>query len=412
MAEKPVLILGVEPRITVPVARSLQRIGVPVGVASLSGHDSTLQSRAIFQFRRLPSSETSSADFVMALSGFIREYGFDMLIPTTDGALGAISEHYDRLKPLLHISCPPAEIIDRILNKEATLAIASQCGLRVPREYVISAQANLGDIPDLAYPVVAKPRQKSSAETFKVRYFQSEAELTAALKSGALDGAILQEYCAGDGVGVEMLFHQNECIAAFQHRRLKEVPHTGGAAAMAISEPVDPTLKKLAIDLLRGIGWEGVAMVEFRHDRKSGVASLMEVNGRYWGTVALALMAGVDFPAYEWQLAHGKTPSVPATYQVGLCWRWSAGMLKRSHGMMTGAKSTLPVASAQSGDQLQAGNSGPTRDALWLSSDPMPAVFELFRTGKTLVLQDGKALAKKLLTRRAVQSLKGRQNHH
>ena len=88
MAEKPVLILGVEPRITVPVARSLQRIGVPVGVASLSAHDPTLQSRAIFQFRRLPSSETSSADFVMALSGLIREYGFEMLIPTTDGALG------------------------------------------------------------------------------------------------------------------------------------------------------------------------------------------------------------------------------------------------------------------------------------------------------------------------------------
>ena len=75
----------------------------------------------------------------------------------------------------------------------------------------------------------------------------------------------------GDGVGVEMLFHQGECIAAFQHRRLKEVPHTGGAAAMAIAEAVDPTLKKMAIDLLRGIGWEGVAMVEFRHDRRTGL---------------------------------------------------------------------------------------------------------------------------------------------
>ena len=36
MPENPVLILGVEPRITVPVARSLHRLGVPVAVAGLS----------------------------------------------------------------------------------------------------------------------------------------------------------------------------------------------------------------------------------------------------------------------------------------------------------------------------------------------------------------------------------------
>ena len=401
MREKPVLILGVEPRITVPVARSLHRLGVPVAVASLSPHDPTLHSQAIFRSLRLPNYEEPSSGFVTALSAFIREHGFDMLIPTTDGALSAISQHYDSLSPLLHLGCPPAPIIDRVLNKEATLAIATQCGLRIPREYVVSAQANLGDIPELAFPVVAKPRQKSSAETFKVRYFHSERELGESLKSGALDGAILQEYCVGDGVGVEVLVHQGTCIAAFQHRRLKEVPHTGGAAAMAVAESVDPQLKSMALSLLRGLDWEGVAMVEFRHDRATGTASLMEVNGRYWGTVALALMAGVDFPAYEWQIAHHKTPVVPATYDVGLRWRWSAGMLKRAHGMMRSTKSALPT------PHSDGSGSRPTRDALWSASDPLPGIFEVLRTSKNLAVQDGKSVLKKLLPRRAAKHLRG-----
>src|ERR1035438_3131516 len=36
MREKPVLILGVEPRITVPVARSLHRLGVPVAARAVA----------------------------------------------------------------------------------------------------------------------------------------------------------------------------------------------------------------------------------------------------------------------------------------------------------------------------------------------------------------------------------------
>lgn len=401
--KQPVLILGVEPRITVPVARSLQRLGIPAGVGSLSPHDPTLHSNAIFKFVRLPDYENSSVEFVSVFSDLVRKHGFDMLMPATDGALSAISRHYDTMSRLLHVGSPPARVIDSILNKEATLAIASQCGIRVPKEFMVSATTGIGDLSGLTFPVVAKPRKKSSGETFKVRYFHSEEELAKALKSGALDEAILQEYCPGEGVGVEMLIHQGECIASFQHRRLKEVPHTGGAAAMAIAEVVDPGLKELAVKLLRGLEWEGVAMVEFRHDRNSGSATLMEVNGRYWGTVALAIQAGVDFPAYEWKLAHGEMPHVPSEYRVGLCWRWKAGLLKRWHGVVKSSRSAISAESSSSNPSPIAHGSGADRngqalscDALWSAEDPLPAILEMLKTGKNLAVMDGKAVLKKV----------------
>lgn len=400
MQKQPVLILGVEPRITVPIARSLHRLGVPVAVASLSAHDLSFRSRAVFQFLRLPNYAESPSGFVTVLSAFIREHGVDMLIPATDGALSVISEHYDSLSALLRVACPPARIIDRVLNKEATLAIATQCGIRVPREFVVSALANIGDIPELTFPVVAKPRQKSSAEIFKVRYFHSERDLVDALRSGALDGAILQEYCPGQGVGVEVLFHQGACIADFQHRRLKEMPHTGGVAVMAVAEPIDPELRNMALKLLRGLEWEGVAMVEFRHDPATGAAALMEVNGRYWGTLSLAIQAGVDFPAYQWQLAHGETPAVPARYAIGLRWRWKAGLVKRWHGVMKSSRSASPAQSSLANDGSRSDGSPSTCDALWSIRDPLPAIFEMLKTGKDLAVLDGKAVLKRLLPRR------------
>jgi len=409
--KQPALIIGVEPRITVPVARSLQGIGVPVAVASLSAHDPTLHSRAIFRFVRLPDYENSPSDFVTALSAFIREQGVDMLIPTTDGALSAISRHYDSLTALLHVACPPARIIDRVLNKESTLATAAECGIPIPREFTVDALTKVGDIPELTFPVVAKPRKKSSAETFKVRYFQSQRDLGDALNSGVLDDAILQEYCHGQGVGVEVLFHQGEFIASFQHRRLKEVPHTGGAAAAAVAEPVDPVLKNMALKLLRGLEWEGVAMVEFRHDPSTGAAALMEVNGRYWGTVALAIQAGIDFPVYDWQFAHGETPAVPSVYALGLRWHWSAGLLKRWHGVVKSSRSPKPGENSLSNNGARSAESGSRSacDALWSIHDPLPAIFEMLTTGKNLAMMDGKAVLRKLLPRRASKALRGRR---
>jgi protein-tyrosine-phosphatase len=81
--------------------------------------------------------------------------------------------------------------------------------------------------------------------------------------------------------------------------------------------------------------WDGVAMVEFRHDRDSGSAVLMEVNRRYWGALPLAIHAGLDFPMYEWQLAQGEPVRAPSSYPAQLRCRWLIGDLRRLHAVVT-----------------------------------------------------------------------------
>ena len=65
---------------------------------------------------------------------------------------------------------------------------------------------------------------------------------------------LLQEYYRGSGQGVELLMHAGRPLAAFQHRRLREVPVNGGASAFRESVPLDGELYRHSVRLLRKAG--------------------------------------------------------------------------------------------------------------------------------------------------------------
>ena len=58
-------------------------------------------------------------------------------------------------------------------------------------------------------------------------------------------------------------------------------------------------------------------MIEFKVDNRTGIPNLLEINGRLWGSLPLAVAAGVDFPWLAWELATtGHTDQV-TDYAVG-----------------------------------------------------------------------------------------------
>jgi predicted ATP-grasp superfamily ATP-dependent carboligase len=66
-------------------------------------------------------------------------------------------------------------------------------------------------------------------------------------------------------------------------------------------------------------------MVEFKRDRATGIHYLMEVNGRLWGSLQLAIDAGVDFPALIVDIERGAIPDEVSHYTQGRALRslWS-----------------------------------------------------------------------------------------
>ena len=92
------------------------------------------------------------------------------------------------------------------------------------------------------------------------------------------------------------------------------------------SVQVDPELGKLSRRLLDHVGWHGVAMVEFKITPR-GAPYLIEVNARFWGSLRLAIDAGVDFPWLLYRMAID-VPLEPINgYRTGMKNRWLLGDL-------------------------------------------------------------------------------------
>ncbi len=311
----------------------------------------------------------------------IERENVDSVLPTGDGAMVLANAVRDEV-PKTYIGCPPPEIVETVLDKERTLESARRCGIRVPETWAVAdpqaAAALLGG--KLPYPLVSKPRVRKGASSFKVKYLRSAEEALGDLQSNPThwDDIILQEYIEGVGVGIGTFIDRGDPVFLFQHRRLKELPYSGGVSVTAVSEQPDKRLAEAAVALLRDLSWQGVAMVEFRYDPESRDFALMEVNGRYWGSIFLTPHAGIDVPYYEWQLAHDQVPNPPGRYRYGVAARWLSGDIERLLNLWADPHQGLerPHRGIET-LQFFLDFLRPVRSSLWSWRDPVPALDEL-----------------------------------
>jgi predicted ATP-grasp superfamily ATP-dependent carboligase len=83
-------------------------------------------------------------------------------------------------------------------------------------------------------------------------------------------------------------------------------------------------------------------MVEFRL-RSDGTPVFLEVNGRFWNSLALAVYAGVDFPRLLAELGlRGDTAAGGGTYRAGVRCRWWLGDVRHLVEVFRGAPAGYP----------------------------------------------------------------------
>jgi predicted ATP-grasp superfamily ATP-dependent carboligase len=185
---------------------------------------------------------------------------------------------------------------------------------------------------ELHFPIVVKP-VRSVADTGSTRvksgaaHARDQTTLNAVLSRIPSEAypVLLQERVIGAGIGVFVLLWNGELRAAFAHRRIREKPPSGGVSVLSESIALDPDLLARSVALLRDFDWRGVAMVEYKLDERTGTPYLMEVNGRFWGSLQLAIDAGVDFPNLLVAAACGEPTPPVADYKVGVRLRWEWG---------------------------------------------------------------------------------------
>ena len=392
-----ILIVGDEVRVVLNVARSLARSNADVILAHTIP-DRFVRSRAVARRVRIAPA-TDFGKYASDVIQAARESAPDLLIPCSDAALRVVVEHEAQLRSFCAVAAPAAGSLRTVLDKESTMTTAALHGVPVPRSY---------DVPDidaidragLQYPVVAKPRDKSKpgGNLFKARYYFAREALRAEFLRKPSFGVdhLIQRYHPGHGVGIGVLLWQGTVLAIAQHRRLSEFPSSGGVAVTAVSEAVDPTLAGHALRLLRALEWEGVAMVEFKRDPTTGDAVLMEVNGRFWGSIALAIASGIDFPRHLWEASTGRPCSAPASSRPGVRFRWSAGELRRLGEIARdGSQPDRGSRTRSAMLEFVRHSVSSYRDALWRLDDPLPAIAEF----GSVVVELAGALSRSVISR-------------
>jgi predicted ATP-grasp superfamily ATP-dependent carboligase len=82
-------------------------------------------------------------------------------------------------------------------------------------------------------------------------------------------------------------------------------------------------------------------MVEFRV-RPDGTPVFMEVNGRFWNSLALAVRAGIDFPRLLVDMTTTRAAACPESYRPGVRCRWLLGDLRHLAEVWRGAPAGYP----------------------------------------------------------------------
>jgi predicted ATP-grasp superfamily ATP-dependent carboligase len=325
-----ILVTDGEQRAALAVVRSLGRAGFTPLVAETRRPSLAGVSRFAAARFGVPDPLETPDRFAQAVSELSRDLHVDLVLPVTDASVLAVLGIRDRLGRAV-VPFPSLAAFQRISDKQAVHLEASRLGLGVPAQCTVSDPASAAalDVGSLAFPLVVKPA-RSTAETggrrikLGVSYAGDGRALRDRLAALPVEAfpVLLQQRIVGPGVGIFGLLWDDRLVASFAHRRLREKPPAGGVSVYCESIAADPALVERSRALLERFGWRGVAMVEYKLDAATGVPYVMEVNGRFWGSLALAVDAGVDFPRLLVELALGRAPAPVRTYRVGVRNRW------------------------------------------------------------------------------------------
>lgn len=338
--------------------------------------------------KHLVQATEMTRDFPLWVRAVCEKNGITMVIPPEEESsylLAAAKASFEERGILVLV--PPLLSLWTAMDKALTVKAAKESGVPTPMTLVPGTKSDANRLSqELGFPMVVKPRYSHYWDGNRfwrsggVHYVTSPSELSRVLDEWPTTRPLplLQSFIPGKGKGMFLLMGPDGKVCAeFAHERLRDLHPTGSGSVLRRAVSVDSVLREHSVRLLRHIGWSGVAMVEFRVDAH-GSPYLMEINGRFWGSLQLAIDSGVDFPSLLVRLTCGESVD-PPSYQEGAVLRWWLGDLIRLarvlRGRPKGFTGHFPSRASGVWEFVGPQPKG-TRNEILRWNDPLPAVGE------------------------------------
>ena len=300
---KKVLVLGEDTRSFLSVIRSLGKAGYEVDVVCYDRQSPTLKSKYISHAYFLNYQSSTQIEWLNALIELVKKEKYDALFPCDERAIFPLFENKDKFPDTCVLAIPNEEVIEHLFDKDKTKQIAIKCGVPVARGEIITLKDKSFEQLQRQFgkKFVVKPTLSFKSEELskrqKVEIIDEPKQLTEYTRYiDSADQYLVEEYFTGIGEGVSLLAIDGKVQHMFAHSRVNE-PRAGGGSSYRKAIPVDAGMAESCIKLCEATKFNGVGMFEFKKNEQTGAWILIEVNARFWGSLPLAVHAGIDFPA-------------------------------------------------------------------------------------------------------------------
>ena len=284
---------------------SLATRGFEVCAFARAGTRPALARSKLVRVLPITPPEQDYSQAVADLGALIRDLGPAAVLPLDDHAVW-LTDQYDRHASLgsssgTVISGPTGKLAELALDKRQQLELARTAGFAVPDSADAATERPPGDGPWIVKPALAvqladgtlrRPAGRIARTLPQVR------EIAAAIGGPA----IAQPLIDGTGEGVFGLATAAGPSAVSAHQRVRMMNPRGSGSSACRSIPLAADLAGPVREFIAGCDWRGLFMVEMLRDR-AGRPWFMELNGRTWGSMALARRRGLDYPAWAVQAA-------------------------------------------------------------------------------------------------------------
>lgn len=304
---------GGNPRSTLVATRALGRAGWRVVVGSPAAASYAGRSRWCARHVPLRSiAVEGSAAFLEDVERVSREQRVDVLVPTGDAEVLALSRARDSLSAVVPFAAD--DVVTRVFDKLWLAEAGTRAGLLSPR----TERAADADLESFPLPVIVKPRSRSGDE----RRFRSETEVLS--DRSAARATIDRMLARGEDPLVQapvtgpvlvsvivLTDRQGHVVTQLGQEAERLWPLPAGNPSRARLIPLEPSLTGPVARLLAELRWWGVVQVELLRD-PDGRHFLVDFNGRVFGSMGLVDAAGAGLLDRWLREAVGDPPPPPA----------------------------------------------------------------------------------------------------
>ncbi len=337
-------------RKTLAVVRSLGSKGIDVTVGERTFLNTSFFSKYCSRRLVYPSPRRSPDQFIEFFLRELRENRYECILPMEEETLLLFAKYHSEISRYTYFLSPDLKKIEFVRDKGNLMRFAEAHGIPAPKTFQIfpspepcgvqgstpeSNEVQDSPVPrvmqDLNHvldkipiPAVIKPRVSSGS--LGIAYVRNRKDLIPSYQSvhHRFPFPLIQEWIPDGGgtYGFSALFDEGSNVkAAFVHKKLRMYPIEGGPSTLG--EGIEHSqIMELGLSLLKSLGWVSVGMAEFKVDPRDGIPKLMEVNPRFWGSLQLAVVSGVDFPYLLLRMARGEGFEPVLRYKLGKRFRW------------------------------------------------------------------------------------------